>query len=187
MSSSFTNGPGSLRPTWSRSSGKEGGKGFQPPPAVPVERRTRSGSQGSSGSSDHPRPSNKFAALDDDDDEVVASASSSKSGAQRTPPFRSGSFGADRKSPSSGPRGSGRSLASLAATVPEASIGRANSAGYRAARSDSFSEAAKVTRFTREKLLALRPRPEDDGGPPEDLKHLAGNPILSAVPLDPGE
>jgi hypothetical protein len=44
-----------------------------------------------------------------------------------------------------------------------------------------------VTRFTREKLLALRPRPEDDGGPPEDLKHLDGNPILSAEPLDPGE
>lgn len=173
--SSFTNGSGSLRPTWSRSSGSQGGRGFQPPPAVPAERRSRSGSQGSSGSAGDQRPSNKFAALDDDEDENPKAA--------RPPPFRSGSFGADRKSPS-GPKG--RSLADLAATVPDATIGRPGS--YRSSRSDSFSEpSAKVTRFTREKLLALRPRPDPDAPYPDSLKHLEGNPILSATPLDPGE
>lgn len=171
MSSSTANGSGSLRPTWSRSSGS-GGRGFQPPPPVPPERRTRSGSQGSSGSNDPPKATNKFAALDDDEDEVPLA---------RSPPFRSGSFG-HPKSPS-GPKG--RSLADLASNVPEPTTigGRAHSAGY---RSDSFSESTKVVRFTREKLLALRPRPDPNlVGPPQNLQHLEDNPILSQEPLDP--
>jgi hypothetical protein len=173
MSSSTANGSGSLRPTWSRSSGS-GGRGFQPPPPVPPERRTRSGSQGSSGSNDPPKATNKFAALDDDEDEVPLA---------RSPPFRSASFG-HPKSPS-GPKG--RSLADLASNVPEPTTigGRAHSAGY---RSDSFSESTKVVRFTREKLLALRPRPDPNlVGPPQNLQHLEDNPILSQEPLDPGE
>ena len=178
MSSSTANGSGSLRPTWSRSSGT-GGRGFQPPPPVPPERRTRSGSQGSSGSNDPPKATNKFAALDDDEDEVPLA---------RSPPFRSGSFG-HPKSPS-GPKG--RSLADLASNVPEPTTigGRAHSAGYRGAaiRSDSFSESTKVIRFTREKLLALRPKPDPNSvGPPQNLQHLEDNPILSQEPLDPGK
>ena len=177
MSSSITNGAGSLRPTWSRSAAS-GGRGFQPPPPVPPERRTRSGSQGSSGSNDQPKVTNKFAALDDDDDDVVPT---------RTPPFRTASFG-HPKSPS-GPKG--RSLADLASNVPESAIGRAHSVGYRGAitRSDSFSEPTiKVLRFTREKLLALRPRPDPNMvGPPDSLTHLDDNPILSQEALDPGE
>ena len=180
MSSSTANGSGSLRPTWSRSSGS-GGRGFQPPPPVPTERRTRSGSQGSSGSNDPPKTTvtNKFAALDDDEDDLPLG---------RTPPFRSvPSFG----HPKSPPNPKGRSLADLASTVPDpAIIPRPHSTGYRAAatRSDSVSESSHVIRFTREKLLALRPRPDPDLiGPPENLKHLEDNPILSQEPLDPGE
>ncbi len=179
-SSSTANGSGSLRPTWSRSSGT-GGRGFQPPPPVPTERRTRSGSQGSSGSNDPPKSTatNKFAALDDDEDDLPLG---------RSPPFRSvPSFG-QPKSPSNL---KGRSLADLASTVPDtASIGRAHSTGYRSAatRSDSISESSNVIRFTREKLLALRPRPDPNLiGPPLNLKHLEDNPILSQQPLDPGK
>jgi hypothetical protein len=167
MNSSTANGSGSLRPTWSRSTAGSGGRGFQPPPPLPTERRARSGSQGSSGSGSHDmsRPVNKFAALDDDEEETALS---------RTPVFRSVS--------SEGRKG--RSLADLVSTVPEISLHRGNLSGYR--KLDPTLEA-KVIRFTREKLLALRPRPDPDQvGPPDNLRHLEDNPILSAVPLDPG-
>jgi len=178
--SSFTNGSGSLRPTWSRNSGSQGGgRGFQPPPAVPPEGppegRRRSGSQGSSGSgasSEH-RPSNKFAALDDDEDLPPESKL-----AQSQQSYRRGSTGPNKNL-------RGRSLADLAATVPDSSNGRPQ---FRpASRSDSFSEpSVKVTRYTREKLLALRPRPDNDVAAPDEMKkHLEGNPILSDAPLDP--
>lgn len=49
-----------------------------------------------------------------------------------------------------------------------------------------MSESSNVIRFTREKLLALRPRPDPNLiGPPPNLKHLEDNPILSQQPLDP--
>jgi hypothetical protein len=109
------------------------------------------------------RPGNKLAALDEEENTLSRSSA-----------FRSGS--------SEGRKG--RSLADLASSVPEVSLHRGNSSGYR--KLDPTLEA-KVIRFTREKLLALRPRPDPDHvGPPDNLRHLVDNPILSQVPLDPG-
>lgn len=46
---------------------------------------------------------------------------------------------------------------------------------------------AKVIRFTREKLLSLRPRPTGDKGLPDVLKHLEGSLVISNEPQDPGK
>lgn len=83
--------------------------------------------------------SNKFAALDDDIDEAVQPHS---------------------------PQGPGRSLAALAARVPE-----------------KRRKETKVTRFTRERLLSMRPPPRSK--PPEVMESLASSVVYSAEPLDP--
>eukprot|EP00543_Licmophora_paradoxa_P014002 CAMPEP_0202457786 /NCGR_PEP_ID=MMETSP1360-20130828/14702_1 /ASSEMBLY_ACC=CAM_ASM_000848 /TAXON_ID=515479 /ORGANISM="Licmophora paradoxa, Strain CCMP2313" /LENGTH=1088 /DNA_ID=CAMNT_0049077949 /DNA_START=115 /DNA_END=3381 /DNA_ORIENTATION=+ len=200
---SSPNGSGSLRPTWARGSGSAG-RGFQPPPAVP-ERRSRSGSH-SSGGSDSKPSGNKFSVLDDDN-EITKEETPLKS---RTA-FRSRSFG-QHSPPSGGTKG--RSLADLAARVPEstsrmnfsrlmsdgvngagpgATLGATTGGGgsgvnirFSKLRSNSESEnERKVIRFTREKLLALRPRPDTTTSIPEKLKHLEGVPIIAKEPLDP--
>lgn len=183
--SSSANAPGSfprLGPTWYRGSGGQP-RGFQPPPAVPVDRRSRSGSYASSDSESKPSNVNKFSALDDDEDLPKEESQQGRS------PFRSSSFG-----PRSPQAPKGRTLADLAKQVPEASIGRSHSTAGRfsSLRSDSnvsdSGSSGKVIRFTREKLLALRPKPAvNDEGPPENLRHLEGIPILSDTALDPGK
>ena len=45
---------------------------------------------------------------------------------------------------------------------------------------------AKIIRFTREKLLSLRPRPTGDVGLPDVLKHLEGSVVVASEPQDPG-
>jgi hypothetical protein len=157
-----------LGPTWR---GNQGGRGFQPPP--PAEnRRSRSESYSSAGSGDSSNKQknvNKFALLDEDED-IMMNGDTEDS--KRFPAVV-------RQSSKTG-----RSLADLAARAPEApppgkpansTIGRADS-----------REEAKVIRITREKLLALRPRPIPGAEPPACLKHLEGTALISKEPLDPG-
>jgi len=135
----MSNNNSSLRPGWFKGSGGGGGKGFQPPPTASDRGdKGRSNSNGSGGdneaggsnfNSSSKRDSNIFAALLDDDDGagsgvgdgngvVHASESSSKPppviSSSRSEAFRS-SF---NRSTSQGSR---RSLADLAARVPDLS------------------------------------------------------------------
>jgi hypothetical protein len=129
----MSNNNSSLRPGWFKGSGAGGGKGFQPPPTASDRGdKGRSNSTGSGGDNESGsrKDSNIFAALLDDEDGagsgvgdgngiVHASESSSKPppviNSSRSEAFRS-SF--NRASSSSGSR---RSLADLAARVPESS------------------------------------------------------------------
>jgi hypothetical protein len=206
---SSPNNNSSLRPGWFKGSGS--GKGFQPPPtAADRGEKGRSGSIGSSG--EGRRDSNKFAALLDDDDVVVGNggdasptSSAKPSTNSRSEAFRSG-FNRS-SSTGTGTKSSGRSLADLAAKVPEpASAGRRHSSfgeGVRPATGrfsalrasdggvaggsiDAYKPDPKVTRYTREKLLSLRPAPKNpDPGPPDVLKPLEGSVIYSATAQDP--
>ncbi|KAL3918038.1 MAG: hypothetical protein SGILL_004434 [Bacillariaceae sp.] len=198
----------SLRPSWFKGSGSGGGKGFQPPPtATDRGDKARSASVGSAGESH--RDSNKFAALLDDDDVMVGNGvetSSNKpppSSNSRSEAFRS-SF---NRSASTGAKAAGRSLADLAAKAPESSTagrrhssfgegGRAGTGRFPGNRPgeggqpggsiDSYKPDPKVVRYTREKLLSLRPAPRgDDPGPPDVLKPLEGSVILSLTAQDP--
>jgi hypothetical protein len=181
----------SLRPAWSN----KAGRGFQPPPTVTSERNDK-GRSTSWGSQE--RSGNKFAALDSDDEDaaLVAPSSSSNSnnggekpagGNARSEAFKS-SF---HRQTSTGSRGGGRSLADLAATVPEgAAAGRRGA--YEGRGSGRFSglkseSEAKVIRFTREKLLSMRP-PSNAGDPglPAALQHLEGAVVISETAQDPG-
>lgn len=127
----MSNNNSSLRPGWFKGSGAGGGKGFQPPPTASDRGdKGRSNSTGSSGDNESGsrRDNNIFALLDDDDGAgsgvgdgngiVHASESSSKPppviNSSRSEAFRS-SF---TRATSSGSR---RSLADLAARVPESS------------------------------------------------------------------
>mmetsp|Transcript_10936 Transcript_10936/g.31744 ORF Transcript_10936/g.31744 Transcript_10936/m.31744 type:complete len:1115 (+) Transcript_10936:384-3728(+) len=217
----MNNSNSSLRPGWFKGPGAGGGKGFQPPPTA--SDRGEKGRSGSNGRGDDEtgskRDSNIFAALLDDDGVgsgvgdgngvVHASESSSKPppviSSSRSEAFRS-SF---NRSSSSG--GSRRSLADLAARVPELSSssghgGRRHSghlggvggsgrfshmhshdgSGGPSGSIESFKPDPKVIRYTREKLLSLRfaPRGEDQG-PPEELKPLEVSVIISATAQDP--
>ena len=178
-----------LRPAWSN----KAGRGFQPPPTVTSERAAERGRSTSFGS--HERSGNKFAALDSDDEDAALAPNnngdkqqSQPSGNTRSEAFKS-SF---HRQTSAGSRGGGRSLADLAATVPEgaSSAGRRGSyeggrGGARFSGLKSESEA-KVIRFTREKLLSMRPPSNATSGLPPVLKHLEGNAVLSEAAQDPG-
>lgn len=48
-------------------------------------------------------------------------------------------------------------------------------------------EAAKAVRYTREKLLSIRPRPSPDSSLPEQLKNADVALLLSDAPQDPGK
>ncbi|KAL7495872.1 hypothetical protein ACHAWT_004205 [Skeletonema menzelii] len=50
---------------------------------------------------------------------------------------------------------------------------------------DHDDGGAKIIRFTREKLLSLRPRPTGDVGLPDVLKHLEGSVVVASEPQDP--
>jgi hypothetical protein len=65
---------------------------------------------------------------------------------------------------------------------------RASDSGGPAGTIDSYKPDPKVIRFTREKLLSMRPPPKgSDEGPPPQLKHLDGAVIISKTSQDPGE
>ena len=219
-------GSSSLRPAW------KGGRGFQPPPTVTSDRETRGRS--SSISNEPGRGSNKFSALSDDDDFQVVSGKKSRDRNNnhnnnsdhangdpkpnsRGEAFRSSFTGGGGRSSKPG-----RSLADLAARVPEG-MSRAQSTGAypslgsggrrfsglgaggaggsgdptedaaRAARNEPSAykqavDAAKVIRYTREKLLALRPRQAPSAEfPPPHLKHVDATVLLSETPQDPGK
>ena len=112
---------------------------------------------------------------------------------------------------SSGPKPSGRSLADLAAQVPEnSSAGRRHISNYESrssgssgrfsglrpgdhvssatsASTDSYKPDPKVIRYTREKLLSMRPPSQyGDQSLPANLHHLEGSAVVSKVPQDPG-
>ena len=159
----------SLRPAWRNSSG---GKGFQPPPSVRKGRSSSIGSSTEGSEKSEGRIYNKFSALDDDDDfEVVGGGGpppkSRLEGLRQGLAVRSASSGAK-------PGGSGRSLADLAATVPE----KAPSAS-----SNRFARDENVIRFTRERLLSMRPQPKSEV--PEVLRDLEGSVVLAEKVQDP--
>ena len=175
-----------LRPAWRNSSG---GRGFQPPPSVGSE-RGRSQSIGSTGdnSGGENRAYNKFAALDDDEDGMENAAVTNPAppkGNSRSEALRQGL--GPRASSKGGPS-SGRRLADLAATAPEQAAATRGYSGRYSSRSNGNSAAppvdeGKVIRFTRERLLSMRPAPSNS--PPEVLTPLVGNVIISELPQDP--
>jgi len=217
----------SLRPAW------KGGRGFQPPPTVTSDAPAPRGRSSSNASNDgqSKRDSNKFSALQDDDDFISVGSkkprdrdrNNNDSGGDpkqnsRSEAFRSSFQGRREAKPS------GRSLADLAARVPEG-VARSASTGYvpeprasggpppsgrrfsdlaggpgRATVTEEVEgmpkpvsdykravDSAKVIRYTREKLLALRPRPKMDAEfPPPHLKKMDVV-LMSEQPQDPGE
>lgn len=204
MSSS---GSSSLRPAWYKGAGGGAGKGFQPPPTVSADRgeKVRSSSWGSQ----ERRDANKFSALQDDEDIPAGNGKADErtTGNARSEAFRT-SFG---RSSSTAAKASGRSLADLAARVPDsAPTGRRQSANYDSRGSsssgrftgvrageqggpgsggtiDAFKPDPKVIRYTREKLLSMRPPSHlGDQGLPSSLSHLDGSNIVSKAAQDPG-
>lgn len=200
-------GGSSLRPGWYKGGGGGGGRGFQPPPTAATDRsdKSRSGSWGSQ----ERRDTNKFSALQDDDDFVTVGGPGNgkgddkPSGNSRSEAFRS-SF--SRSASTGEKRGGGRSLADLAARVPESAVtGRRHSANYEGTRrssesrfsmrsgessgsTDTYKPDPKVVRYTREKLLSMRPSPRGpDPGPPAGMSHVEGAVIVSQECQDPGE
>jgi hypothetical protein len=177
----------SLRPAWHR--GNESGRGFQPPPTVASE-RTRSQSIGTEPQDSAPNSSfNKFAALDDDE-ELAGDASNSKNEDgpkenSRSEALRTGPSGRTPSAASSS-KVSGRSLADLAARAPDKP--RSSSKGPETSTAPStdvpvVEVKAKVVRFTRERLLSMRPSPLS--APPPHMKGIEGTVILSLVPQEP--
>lgn len=165
-----------LGPAWSRK-----GSGFQPPPAVPDsnrstsnEGRTRSGSGGDR--------KNPFSALDDDEHGTAAPPAAASEGrfsalSSRGGFHRSSSSGQGSNKP--------RSLADLAASVPPTRRNTTHGAG--GGGGGSGYEQEKVIRYTREKLLSLRPRPKEGEELPDCLKGMEGSVVVSLVAQDPGE
>lgn len=205
----------SLRPGWFKGSS---GKGFQPPPTAPDRGdKVRAASIGSGSDGGGGRDANKFAALLDDDDVVVGNggdssptAPSKPSTNSRSEALRAAGF---HRSSSTGSKPAGRSLADLAAKVPEApGPGRRHSTyadggrsgggggarfsalrgsdggigGTGAGSIEAYKPDPKVVRYTREKLLSLRRAPENpDPGPPDVLKPLEGSAVYSETAQDP--
>ena len=157
----------SLRPAW-----KGGGRGFQPPPAVERQKSA----------------TNKFAALNDEyDDDEDDSAELGKQAEEAANRLQSS-------------RRPGRSLADLAARAPqrersashgsERSAGSGSGGGGGVSRFSSYvssttaPSSANVIRYTRERLLSMRPPPAPTA-PGELLKAIEGTVILSDVAQDP--
>ncbi|GAX10997.1 hypothetical protein FisN_2Lh527 [Fistulifera solaris] len=177
--------PSSLRPAWHRGA-SGGGRGFQPPPQVSNERRTSGGNTHEAKQSNF----NKFAALDDDDDpSLLEKKTEERTANSRSEALRSTNNRSDATN------AKGRSLADLARTSE-----RERSASYGSAGDRSTSGTAKgiikpvsvtapnteahVIRFTREKLLSMRPSPR--ASPPDALREvLEGTVILSEAAQDP--
>jgi len=179
MSASSSSANNSLRPAWNRGSSK----GFQPPPAVASERSSSTGN-----AKNQARDYNKFAALDPDDEDalVTEAAEAAASSLSRSDALRS----AGRAASSAG-GASGRSLADLAARAPPPPEGPRRLSALRSGSEGSASDhkemasQVKVVRFTRERLLSMRP-PQPRASPPDRLAaELEGSVILSLEPQDP--
>jgi hypothetical protein len=217
MSSANASGSSSLRPAWYKGAGGQGGRGFQPPPTVTSDRGEKSRSE--SWGSQERRDSNKFSALQDDDDlppvqggSVGKGDGEKPSGNSRSEAFRS-SF---NRSSSTGQKPPGRSLADLAARMPdtgpttrrstttpyERATGAAGSGRFTSVRAgegglppgmgapsaDTYKPDPKVIRFTRERLLSMRPpKSQIEEGPPPMLKHMEGSVMISPEAQDPGQ
>ena len=159
---------------------------------------------------------NHFAALSlDDDAPGSSSANKTANGSSRSDGLRGqSSFGAGGGGGGGGgnPRRSGRSLADLAKSIgpsDSAPGGRGGPAGDRRSggprgpggprgeprggdRSErralpEFVFDKSVVRYTREKLLSLRPSTSGDGDLPAKLKHLEGVSVISDKTNDPGK
>jgi len=155
------------------------------------------GDKGRSGSwgSQERGSSNKFAALDDDDEGFITvtgvKSEDKASGTSRSEAFRS-SFG---RQSSTGNKPPGRSLADLAARVPDPqgpAVPRRSATRFTGFRSTSeggngsdIKTDAKVIRYTREKLLSMRVVPKDNFLP-DLLSEMIGSVVLSDMPQDPG-
>ena len=145
---------------------------------------------------------NKFSALDDDEDGLESSSGaqppsshhhhhhhhhpqSTRAGNSRSEALRHGlgsrGSGGGGTIMGGGPsKPGGRSLADLAAQAP-GRFGTSSSSSRSATA--AAGEEGKVIRFTREKLLSMRPVPINEL--PEVLQAYEGNAILSEEPLDP--
>ena len=145
---------------------------------------------------------NHFAALSLDDDAPGSSANKTANG---------GSSRSDGLRQPSNPRRSGRSLADLAKSIgpsDSAPGGRGGPVGDRRSggprgpggprgeprgdRSErrslpEFVFDKSIVRYTREKLLSLRPSASGDGDLPAKLKHLEGVSVISDKTNDPGK
>lgn len=185
-----------LGPAWR---GK--GSGFQPPPAVPDAKQRPNSSDSSSGrnrsgsnASGEPVRRNPFSALEEDNSGAAANGAPPEGGRFSSLSSRGGGGGGFHRS-SSSVQGKPRSLADLAASAPPPrrntlaahSEGRFPDRGERGGGDRGGVEGEKVIRYTREKLLSLRPRPSDGEGLPDCLKGMEGSVIVSSKPLDPGE
>ena len=206
------NAPGSssLRPAWYKGAGGAGGRGFQPPPTVTSEREEKGRS--SSWGSQERKDSNKFSALQDDEDGPPIQGNGGKDSETPSVNSRSEAFRSsfNRSSSTGSGKPPGRSLADLAARVPEpaAPEGRRSSGGYQGrstaaparfvglrpdegsppgSSESTYKSDSKVIRYTREKLLSMRAPPIAGEEPPESLKHMEGTVILSKTPQDPGK
>ncbi|GAX13045.1 hypothetical protein FisN_2Hh527 [Fistulifera solaris] len=176
--------PSSLRPAWHRGA-SGGGRGFQPPPQVSNERRTSGGNPPEAKQSNF----NKFSALDDDDDPSLLE----KKTEERTANSRSEALRSTNNNRSAATNAKGRSLADLARTSERersASYGSAGdrsisgTAGVKPVSVTAPNTEAHVIRFTREKLLSMRPAPR--ASPPDALREvLEGTVILSEAAQDP--
>ena len=194
-----------LGPAWYRGGGGQGNRGFQPPPAVSSggDEQQQQQQQRSSSSSTEDKKLNGMV-VDDDGFQPVgggrheekkrAGSFSSRSEGLLSSGGRGGSY--SRTSSSSGSFGkkpTGRSLADLVASKPNTGMSRSQSSSggnYRERErvgggggGNEEVDKKAVIRYTREKLLSLRPEPAD--GIPPFLKHLLGTVVLSNTPQEP--
>lgn len=169
-----------LGPSWKSTS--SGGKGFQPPSAEPDNSKNSN--------------RNSFSLLDMEDDSPKPSDSSPRRYATRSDALRSsaasgGTFATNTRST----RMQGRSLSDLASRLPvptERPV-KSSSKGLDDSSESLRTSAVKdfddknVIRFTREKLLSMRPRVDSKRVAPEVLSSLEGSNLLSTEPQDPGK
>ena len=211
---SSSNSGGSLRPAWNRgnSKGFQPPPQVEQPPAS--SSRSKNVSSNDHDHHRHTNPPNnhasqrdnynKFSALDIDDDDVVIATTTSGASTlatnAATDASKSSTAAASNATSTETPsivtnsrsealRNAGRSLADLAARAPP--MDRNRFSNLRTSSVGSNSEVAeqkppeeKVIRYTRERLLSMRPAPL--AVPREALKlELEGSAILSDVAQDP--
>ena len=184
-----------LGPAWRSSS--SGGRGFQPP----AEDTSTSSNRNSFSllDIDEDTPSSSSITTNTHNKPRVAAPDSPKRFSSRSEGLRSAGAtgGAFQKK--------GRSLADLASKFPnssgrdrERSTGHSHRHNEEKVRESSSSNSSygylkdfvddkQVIRYTRERLLSMRPRVDSEAVRPDVLKVLDGIGVLSDAPLDPGE
>jgi hypothetical protein len=211
-SSAASSGP-RLGPSWR--STNQGGRGFQPPSASSTQDASHESNRNSFSildTDDDVRSS--FSASTKMNETAAAATGTSTSSPKRSFSSRSeglrsagiggGAFGNRSTSSSSKGTATGRTLADLASRLPSSSGtgtgGRTGSVNRRSGSGDDtyggmtgrvsssreYVEEKNVVRYTREKLLSMRPSTDPSAIRPEGLKVLDGTPLLSPEPLDPG-